>query len=387
MNEAKQLYRRIEALFAKVPLGAPPEKLATRVVSGVFEQLGDALRLQAAQLYRRDVDRMSLLEAWGEPSVDLGGELPRRLASGGPDGITELPWFGATASGATGLLAIDGEQRLIGALVARGEREGAEGARFVAALSALHHGLDQRRHRHELEDALERAHAIQSSLLPSGQPAFAGFDIAALSVPARSVGGDLYDFIAVDDETLAITVADASGHGLPAALQARDVITGLRMGIERDFKIRRIIEKLNRVIHRSGLSSRFISLVFGELESSGTFTYVNAGHPPPLLLDDDGFHELTVGGTLLGPLPEGKYKLGLAQLERGASLALYTDGVIERGAEHDHEFGSARLMDWMAAWRDGPSTLAVSDLLDRLRHFGDGGPFEDDVTIVMVRRL
>jgi serine phosphatase RsbU (regulator of sigma subunit) len=114
-------------------------------------------------------------------------------------------------------------------------------------------------------------------------------------------------------------------------------VTGLRMGVERDFKINRIVEKLNRVIHRSGLSARFISVVTGELEKNGNFAYVNAGHPAPLLLDDAGFHELSVGGTVVGPLPDSTYKMGFAHL-------------------------------------------------DRLRRYGGKRAFEDDVSIVFIRR-
>src|SRR5204863_805654 len=127
--------------------------------------------------------------------------------------------------------------------------------------------------------------AIQLSLLPNGHPSFGDFDLAAKSLPAQPVGGDVFDFIHIDRDTLGIAVADSSGHGLPAALQARDVVTGLRMGVERDLKLQRMVEKLNRIIHRSGLVSRFISLIFGELEKNGNFSYINAGHPPGLLRD------------------------------------------------------------------------------------------------------
>src|SRR4029077_16305040 len=94
-------------------------------------------------------------------------------------------------------------------------------------------------------------------LLPAAPPSFGDFDIAAVSLPALRVGGDLYDFIPLDEATLSLPIADASGPGLPAALQARDVATGLRMGVERDLKITRTVEKLNRVLHDRGHAARF----------------------------------------------------------------------------------------------------------------------------------
>jgi sigma-B regulation protein RsbU (phosphoserine phosphatase) len=91
-----------------------------------------------------------------------------------------------------------------------------------------------------------------------------------------------------------------------------------------------MVERLNRVIHQSGLTSRFISLFFGELERNGNLSYINAGHPPPLLQDARGIRELSVGGMLLGPDPGATYKMGFVHVDRGASLIAYSDGVIER---------------------------------------------------------
>jgi len=207
-----------------------------------------------------------------------------------------------------------------------------------------------------------------------------------VSVPAESVGGDVFDWVPLDAETLALMVADASGHGLPAALQARDVVTGLRMGIERDYKINRTVEKLNRVIHRSGLTSRFVSLVTGELETNGNFVYVNAGHPSPLLLDAHGMRELTVGGGVLGPFPDATFKLGFAHVDRGAVLALFSDGVLEQGMAGGDAFGEERLKTWLMDWREGPTADAVADLIARLSAHAGGAPFEDDVTVMLVRR-
>jgi serine phosphatase RsbU (regulator of sigma subunit) len=132
--------------------------------------------------------------------------------------------------------------------------------------------------------------------------------------------------------------------------------------------------------------SRFISLVFGELERNGNFSYINAGHPPALLMGPRGMSELSVGGTLLGPQEDATYKLGFAHLDRGASLAMYTDGVIERGVETGEMFGPERVREWMEAWPTGPAHDAVEDLIRRVNAYGDGKPLEDDVTVVYVHR-
>ena len=108
-------------------------------------------------------------------------------------------------------------------------------------------------------------------------------------------------------------------------------MTGLRMGLEKDLKMGYVFGKLNRVIHRSNLSSRFVSVFYGELEETGNLIYVNAGHPPALIFTAAaGIRELTIGGTVIGPLPEARFRRGIAYLEPGDVLVLATDGILER---------------------------------------------------------
>jgi len=388
--ESKSFYRRIEAAFGGLRETRSELGFAELVAPRLLQHLAHPLSIAAVQVYERRGGRLTQAVSCGARTPDLSGELMERFAPIGEDAIRELPWVGETRAGRTGLINAgeDTDSPLIAMVLAppgalRGTPSRSE---LSSALTSLRYAILQHLHRRELDDLFEQARAVQQSLLPGAKPHFADYDICAVSVPAQSVGGDVYDFIPIDRETLAITVADASGHGLPAALQARDVVTGLRMGVERDLKVTRMMEKLNRVIHRSGLTTKFVSLVFGELEKNGNFWYVNAGHPSPLLIDDKGVHELTVGGMILGPDPDTLYKLGFAHLDRGATMVLYSDGVVERAIEHEREFGTAGLTGWLTDWREGPAETAVHDLLKRLRKQDGGTPFEDDVTAMMVRR-
>jgi hypothetical protein len=389
IHQSKQFHRHLETLLANTPTAKPTVRFARRVVPAVLGALGDFAGVRTAHLYSRTRSgSVRRVDEWGVPRPDLS-EAVRDSTEPSPGSLVrDLPWVGETAAGPAGLFAIDPDLSLLVALFLDG-REAPDGAgmsRLADAVSTLDYAIRQHLRRGELEDVFEQARAIQLSLLPAGVPSFGEFDIAATTVPARRVGGDLYDFLEVDRETLAIAIADAAGHGLPAALQARDVAIGLRMGAERDFKITRIIEKLNRIIHRSGLVTRFVSLVFGELELNGNFSYINAGHPPPLLLDDAGFHALNLGGMILGPRPDSLYKLGFAHVDRGAVLVFYSDGIVECGAERGRPFGEEGLRAWMEAWRAGPADRAVADLMRRLESFNLDQPFLDDMTVVFVRR-
>ncbi|MEO5988310.1 MAG: PP2C family protein-serine/threonine phosphatase, partial [Candidatus Eisenbacteria bacterium] len=127
---------------------------------------------------------------------------------------------------------------------------------------------------------------------------------------------------------------------------------------------------------------------FGELESNGNFSYINAGHPPALLQDERGIRELSVGGMVLGPDPDAHYKMGYVHVDRGATLVLYSDGVIERGTAWGSEpFGLVGLKKWLRHWKKGPAESAVKDLFERLAQHDPGKPFDDDVTAMLVRRL
>jgi sigma-B regulation protein RsbU (phosphoserine phosphatase) len=211
-------------------------------------------------------------------------------------------------------------------------------------------------------------------------------------VAAEEVGGDFYDFHDFDGEMLGVAIGDASGHGLPAALLVRDVVTGLRMGIEKELKVATVFAKLNRVIHRSNLSSRFISVFYAELEADGNLVYVNAGHPPPLIFthEKDGQAltlELTIGGTVIGPLPEVEFRRGFARLRSGEVLVMCTDGILERRDAKGEFFGEDRLKAEVREGLGGTADQILDRLFGAAFSFGLERAWEDDATLVVVRRL
>jgi sigma-B regulation protein RsbU (phosphoserine phosphatase) len=378
-NDPKQLHRRIEAAVNQAAGSGPPRRFAERVLAPLLAELGASERLRSVHLFERRDGRLHQIG-------QAGPEAPRLqeyLIHAGE--LAGSSWTGPTDAGPVTVFPVTTAEDVLLALVFEPGHDG-DAALSSALATPIQYAVQHQLRRHDLEDAFERARAIQTSLLPPAKPEFGEFDILAFSRPAHEVGGDLYDFIRLDESTLGIAVADASGHGLPAALQARDVITGLRMGAERDLRLTRTVEKLNRVIHRSGLTSRFVSLVFAELEDNGTLLYVNAGHPPPLLCDDGGVHDLSIGGTLLGPWPEAAYKMGFAHIDRGAMLVLYTDGVIERRSRSGEMFGAERLRAWLLEHREQPATSALDDLTRALDAHSGRTQAEDDTTIVIVRR-
>ena len=385
MIELKSFYRKIESCFSEAGDVRSPVRLAACLGPALLDRLAGPLGLAAAHVYTGRADQLEQSDSWGAGRPDLAKAL-REIARSTSE---PPPWLLDTPAGRAGAVRIgDGPfLALFGSHPGELRPEPSRGE-FVSALHSIQYAIEQHLHRGEMATAIEQARAIQQSLLPPGRGRFAGFDLFAASLPASDVGGDLYDYVVVDTDVLGLVVADSSGHGLPAALQARDVAMGVRMGAERDLKLTRLVEKLNRIIHRSGLVTRFISMVFGELEANGNFMYVNAGHPPALLLDDGGVKELAVGGPVLGPIADASYKMGFSHIDRGAVLALYSDGVVECRDKEGNEFGMDRIVAWLVESREREAEASVADLIERLRaHHGSRRAFEDDVTVMLVRRL
>jgi len=161
--------------------------------------------------------------------------------------------------------------------------------------------------------------------------------------------------------------------------------------VEKDLKITAVVRRLNHVIHRSGLTSRFVSLLYGEIESGGNLAYTNAGHEPGLVVRASGEIELMHStGIVMGPLEEAEYGRKMLQIDPGDAVVLYSDGVIERrDPGGNEEFGLDRFKDVLRdSLTRGFSAAEVCEfLLERLRAFGGLAPLADDVTILVIRRL
>jgi sigma-B regulation protein RsbU (phosphoserine phosphatase) len=190
---------------------------------------------------------------------------------------------------------------------------------------------------------LSIAAQIQSDILPSKFPAFPDraqdFDLYASMDPAREVGGDFYDFFLVDDDHLALIIADVSGKGIPAAMFMAIVKSLLKNNVASTVGAApsEIIAILNNRICASNQSGMFVSVWLGILEiSTGKIVASNACHEYPVIKQPDGDFELFKDkhGFVLGGFRDKKYKEYEFTLQRGGTLFLYTDGVPEATNSH-----------------------------------------------------
>ncbi|HSP35004.1 MAG TPA: PP2C family protein-serine/threonine phosphatase [Thermoanaerobaculia bacterium] len=257
---------------------------------------------------------------------------------------------------------------------------------ILFSLNLVRYAINTKLRAQWYESVMQEAQRIQASILPQRIPSYAGYDMWGRTVPAEIVSGDFYDFIPVSENVLGIAVADGSGHGLPAALVVRDIYMGLRMATDRDFKIIRTVQKLNHIIHRSRLTTKFVSLFYGELETGGILIYVNAGHNAPFILRGGTRVEyLNQTGPVLGPTPDATYVRGFTHLHAGDLLCMYSDGIVEAHDGRDREFGLKRLVRLTRQNRERTAQQIGQEVLAKVVKWGRRE--EDDRTVVIVKAV
>ena len=253
------------------------------------------------------------------------------------------------------------------------------------SLNLIRYTMNQRLRADRYQSLIAEAQSIQQSILPQRVPQYPGYDIWGKTVPAEVVSGDFYDFIPISDNILGLAIADGSGHGLPAALVVRDIYMGLRMATDRDFKIIRTMEKLNHIIHRGRLTTKFVSLFYGELETGGILIYSNAGHNYPFVVKGSRIEYLKNGGPVLGPTPDATYMRGFVKLDTDDVLCLYSDGIVEAHNANDEEFSLERLEKLVKMNRNRSAEAIGRQVLERVSKWGRQDP--DDRTVVIVKAV
>jgi len=231
---------------------------------------------------------------------------------------------------------------------------------------------------------------IQRRMIPEKAPCMRGLDVAAIYRPCYEIGGDLYDFLQIDKQTLVVGIADVIGKGIPAAIMMSMFRGTLRAYTEGGYgrhSMEEVIEKLNRVACKECRDGEFITFFLTQIDTKANqLTYCSCGHEPALLIRGDEIIELEEGGLVLGIIPESNYEIKTAPFENGDTLLLYTDGLIDAMDFSGTIWGKNRLVDVLK--NDPCSTAAqlVHTILGyRRRHVGLAKQ-TDDTSIVVIRR-
>ncbi len=235
------------------------------------------------------------------------------------------------------------------------------------------------RYRDKTQNIFADAGRIQDGIVPKGHPDFFGFDAYGKNVRAHKTGGDYYDFLPFD-HSLRFAMADVSGKGIASSLLMAAVHaavdTGRHQGMEP------FMADLNSYLYNHSDPGKFVTMVLGDLRRDGSFDYVNAGHPYPVLFTENGPIDLEGSDLVLGIDSGVSYSKHSGRLEKGHILGLYTDGVTE-SQDDEGEFGLDRFKEMVMDYRREPSEVIANATLAALESYNR---FRDDRTVMFIKK-
>ena len=239
-----------------------------------------------------------------------------------------------------------------------------------------------------MKEEMRLAYKIQIDLLPSMPPEIEGYDIAGKSIPAKTVGGDYFDFIEINPSCMCICLGDVSGKGIPAALLMSNLQAILRGQALQDLSPQSCIKKSNLLLFKSTDMDKFATLFYGVLNTeTHEFRYCNAGHNYPFLFRANGETiRLDVGGLVLGALEDFSFEQSAVQFLPGDLLVIFSDGITEATNGDDEMFGEEFLERFIVENRDKKAAVIIEAILNAVRDYADVSSQTDDMTLVVVKR-
>ncbi len=240
-----------------------------------------------------------------------------------------------------------------------------------------------------LQNELEVASNMQQSILPTQFPKGPSFHVFGNMKPARSVGGDFYDIMRLDNGRIGLAIADVSDKGVPAALfmmSTRTLLKGAAIGT---LKPGEVLREVNDLLNEDNEASMFVTVLYAVYDpANGALTYANGGHNAPLVVHADGRSDLLplTDGVALGLVPDMEYQEDTFTLSPGDTVVLYTDGVSEAMNGDDEEFGNERLLKIFASSNPTNSEEANQAIFRAVDAFVGDAPQSDDITCLTLCR-
>lgn len=257
-----------------------------------------------------------------------------------------------------------------------------EASKSLESVRLMHEEQEKKR----LEREFDTAREVQLALLPTTFVQPKHFEVSAHSLPCRYVGGDFYDLIALEDGRAVLIVGDVSGKGISAALLASMAQGIIHAQLNSGLSLPEVLASLNRVLVHKSNANRFITLFCAVIAPDGTFSFVNAGHNPPILVRANRKTELlSTGSMLLGAFDFAEYHSQETKLEPNDVLVVFSDGVTEAVDVTNKLFGDARLQQLVKE----NAGLSAKDIKDRIERevvlFTRGLPQGDDITLIALK--
>jgi phosphoserine phosphatase RsbU/P len=244
----------------------------------------------------------------------------------------------------------------------------------------------------KIESELMIAREMQMALLPKELPEINNYEISAVNIPAMQVGGDYYDVIKLTDTKFAVVIADVSGKGTPASLLMSNIQSAihsfLKLYDENNFDLSGVTQKINELIFENTTVEKFITFFWGILDTEkNIFTYINAGHNPPIHICKNNVTLLDKGGLILGVLgSDVKYESGQIFLNDDCVLLFYTDGVTEAVNKNNEEFGEEHLINTIRTNTGKPAEKILNIISKEIEAFASGLHQHDDITLIVLKK-
>jgi serine phosphatase RsbU (regulator of sigma subunit) len=236
---------------------------------------------------------------------------------------------------------------------------------------------------------LEIAKQVQGRLFPQRLPVVPALDYAGVCIQARSVGGDYYDFLELNDDRFALVIGDIAGKGIAASLLMANLQANLRSQCVSAVKNpRRFLGSVNRLLFENTTANAYATLFFSDYDHrTGRLRYANCGHLPALILRSSGvIDKLDPTCTVVGLFEDWQCSMAESRLGEEDILALYTDGVTESPNAADEEFGEQRLIEAILRHRESPAQQMAAGIVDEVVAFSAREQF-DDITLIIAKRM
>ena len=261
--------------------------------------------------------------------------------------------------------------------------------RTLSHLAEWREALASRDQLVELQNELDIASKMQQSILPTRFPEGPGYQIHANMEPARTVGGDFFDILRLENQRVGLTIADVSDKGVPAALFMMSSRTLLKGSAIAGYDPGAVLHEVNDLLYDDNPALMFVTMLYAVYDpATGELTYANGGHNPPLIVHPDGSSEVlpSTGGIALGVASGIHYRENTVTCAPGDTFVCYTDGVTEAMNEHGDEFGLEGLRQVFLATPPGDAKTTNQAVFDAVSAFAINAPQSDDITCLTLLR-